>query len=342
MEYILKKAESFQEFPKDSKRFNVYIKTHIITQYLYSPDIQRELNINWTKDLKSKFDDRFLITGYYDFDRLHIADVDDKLYILNGQHRLNIICNDDKYKDITIEVRIFKCETMDEMNNLFLDVNGSKPCKIVESVSTQLDLNKIRKFLQYKYPMYIKPTNSPRRPHINLDTLVEHIEKSKLMEKYSADQIIEKIERKNSECYNSTPQQRQMWNWSEINFDKCKIKSPLHVFVLGLFKDYSWIYKLDDEIQINTRKNITKSLKQKVWNKRNYNILYGKCYVCDIDLNYDSFECGHITSVYHGGETHIDNLEPICRKCNSDMGTTNLENYKQNYRYQLNLITSPE
>ena len=40
-------------------------------------------------------------------------------------------------------------------------------------------------------------------------------------------------------------------------------------------------------------------------------------------------QCGHIKSVFYGGRTNIDNLEPICTKCNLDMGIKNLMDYKK-------------
>ena len=83
------------------------------------------------------------------------------------------------------------------------------------------------------------------------------------------------------------------------------------------------------------RINRNKHLRKRVWNKRNFDKLNGNCYTCNNLLEYDNFECGHIKSVHHGGDTKLDNLEPICRKCNNDMGTSNLEKYKQllNYTY---------
>ena len=56
--------------------------------------------------------------------------------------------------------------------------------------------------------------------------------------------------------------------------------------------------------------------------------LNGRCYVCQQILEYDNFECGHVNSVNNGGETVLNNLEPICRKCNNDMGIVNLEDYR--------------
>jgi 5-methylcytosine-specific restriction endonuclease McrA len=53
--------------------------------------------------------------------------------------------------------------------------------------------------------------------------------------------------------------------------------------------------------------------------------------VCRDTIEYDSFECGHVKSVFYGGENTLDNLEPIRGSCNKDMGTQNLLTYKENH-----------
>ena len=47
------------------------------------------------------------------------------------------------------------------------------------------------------------------------------------------------------------------------------------------------------------------------------------------ELIYDNFECGHVVARCLGGKNVVDNLEPVCKKCNSDMGTMNLEEYRK-------------
>jgi 5-methylcytosine-specific restriction endonuclease McrA len=39
-------------------------------------------------------------------------------------------------------------------------------------------------------------------------------------------------------------------------------------------------------------------------------------------------ECGHIIAHALGGNALLDNLMPVCKSCNRDMGTMNLEEYK--------------
>ena len=72
-----------------------------------------------------------------------------------------------------------------------------------------------------------------------------------------------------------------------------------------------------------------KKKRRQVWEKVNADTINGKCYVCDNNLDFEEFECGHILSIFYGGTTDIDNLQPICKICNTDMGTEHLEEYKK-------------
>lgn len=80
------------------------------------------------------------------------------------------------------------------------------------------------------------------------------------------------------------------------------------------------------------RPNIPKTLRMKVWEKRNGNNINGKCYCCDKTLSFVDVECGHVISVKDGGATNFDNLEPVCSACNRGMGTENLETFKNSLK----------
>jgi 5-methylcytosine-specific restriction endonuclease McrA len=59
--------------------------------------------------------------------------------------------------------------------------------------------------------------------------------------------------------------------------------------------------------------------------------------VCQIrDLREKDFVAGHIDAERGGGETSIDNLIPICNKCNSCMATRNMMDYcRETYKREL-------
>jgi hypothetical protein len=57
----------------------------------------------------------------------------------------------------------------------------------------------------------------------------------------------------------------------------------------------------------------------------------GKCYVCKRTIHMRDFDLGHNQAVAKGGKDMISNLRPICRTCNSSMGTMSIETFKAKY-----------
>lgn len=79
-------------------------------------------------------------------------------------------------------------------------------------------------------------------------------------------------------------------------------------------------------------------IRKQIWLKYNGDTIdNGKCFVCQEKLSYDLFECGHVIPESLGGPAIADNLRPICKKCNSDMGQMNLDLYVK----LGNLLTRP-
>jgi 5-methylcytosine-specific restriction endonuclease McrA len=61
----------------------------------------------------------------------------------------------------------------------------------------------------------------------------------------------------------------------------------------------------------------------------------GHCYVCNCEIDIEFFEVGHVVPACVGGGENVLNLEPVCRSCNSDMGSMHLEDYKKLCEQQL-------
>ena len=69
---------------------------------------------------------------------------------------------------------------------------------------------------------------------------------------------------------------------------------------------------------------ITKALREQVWisiNGKRYN---NKCYVrwCKNEIDVFNFQVGHNIPESKGGKTILENLKPICCRCNQSMGNT--------------------
>ena len=81
------------------------------------------------------------------------------------------------------------------------------------------------------------------------------------------------------------------------------------------------------------KKQIHESLKTSVWNKYiGQDKGTAPCWVCRFTpITQREFDTGHVIAEINGGATHIDNLRPICRKCNLSMGAQNMETFKERF-----------
>jgi 5-methylcytosine-specific restriction endonuclease McrA len=79
------------------------------------------------------------------------------------------------------------------------------------------------------------------------------------------------------------------------------------------------------------RRRVPRAVRDEVWRAYNGNKLDGRCYVCPQEIAYASFELAHDIPLSEGGTDAIENLRPICGKCNKAMGTMRLEDYRLKY-----------
>lgn len=49
-------------------------------------------------------------------------------------------------------------------------------------------------------------------------------------------------------------------------------------------------------------------------------VLNNQCQMCKVYLSDRLVECDHIIPITKGGTNHIDNLQPLCKPCNSSKG----------------------
>jgi 5-methylcytosine-specific restriction endonuclease McrA len=68
---------------------------------------------------------------------------------------------------------------------------------------------------------------------------------------------------------------------------------------------------------------IPKALREQVWIQHMGRLFEGQCRVtwCKNTINAFDFQCGHNVPESKGGKTSLDNLVPICCRCNNSMGS---------------------
>ncbi len=77
------------------------------------------------------------------------------------------------------------------------------------------------------------------------------------------------------------------------------------------------------------KKSIPKYIKTLVWNAHiGENVAQAHCLCCKVTtINMRHFDCGHVISEKNGGSLEVCNLRPICKHCNSAMGSTNMDDF---------------
>lgn len=70
------------------------------------------------------------------------------------------------------------------------------------------------------------------------------------------------------------------------------------------------------------KKPIRKALREQVWIQKAGKVFETKCSTpwCENLMNVFDFHCGHNIPESQGGPTNVDNLIPLCSRCNLSMG----------------------
>jgi 5-methylcytosine-specific restriction endonuclease McrA len=91
------------------------------------------------------------------------------------------------------------------------------------------------------------------------------------------------------------------------------------------------------------KEKIPLSVKHAVWDQSFGKCMDGICQCCKTTpIHSTNFDCGHIISEKNGGKVHLENLRPICRTCNSSMGTQNMDDYIVKYGFDKINATEPK
>jgi hypothetical protein len=182
-----------------------------------------------------------------------------------------------------------------------------------------------------------------RQPHINMSKLAAFISEKKILSRAgitSGKEFIDELKILNDFYAKTSNEKYKEWGIGDIEKIKTLINKKNHdkCLYLGIYNCLEWLTFMADHLAFNkpyedmnhisstAKVVVTTDLRKKVWG---IDSMRGICYVCSANIEYTGFECGHIIPRSLGGSTTLDNLKPICRGCNSDMGIMNLEDYRK-------------
>ena len=329
-----------------NKKYNLSITNSddILSRKLLTPECQRVLDKEHFSELLKYQKEYYIKYGEFFFTNpITLCKLDNKEYIIDGQHRLACIekLRDDKYPIFNIFLITINVDDQSELEEKYISINKNNPVQLFSDIKVyKVFYKKIEEYIKDNYEIYIKNTDNPRSPNINIKHLLQYLEDSKYAVKINYNYKLFIDEFKKLDIFYKKNTEILYMVFKENIHNKIKeLESKDNYTFLFLFTKFEWVdrimYVIENKIEykdishypINYRVKIKKLLRKEVWKKRN-NKINGKCYCCSKNIEYDDFECGHIQSVYFKGETTLSNLEPICSICNNNMGIQNLIHYK--------------
>ena len=331
-----------------SKSYVTFDTIDNIINYQLS-SIQRLLNsehVNYLVNDQIKEYDKY--KQYSILQTITCADYNNKRYVLDGQHRIKAFkeLKELNYPvNISIPIVVYNVNELNELYGYYERINKHHPINPLELEDKWMDVGKnFFNWFLAEYKLYIKNKNC-NCPHINLQDLMLYFNKFKIHNKLeNINDLINKIKELNTYLLNNYEKivKSQIQSDYVKRLEVCVKKNMMKPCFLGIWRQYEWVelclYSLENNLSFNdinlshfcvSRPKIPKKTKNDVWNKRNKNNLEGKCFCCNEILHYDNMECGHIIPFCKGGDINIENLEPICKNCNRDMGIVNLFEYKK-------------
>lgn len=279
-------------------------------------------------------------------------------YILDGQHRVAAFSDLENrgynLNDVVVPIVKYNVNNIDDVNDYFFKINKHSPIRPIgnlvafEKILSQLIYDNFKHYFKYK-----EQGSKCNCPYISINEFTENLNARNIADK------LQKCNKGVRDLWNSILEvntfldsisNNQLDATMNKKFEDCKKKAVKEGCIpcyLGVFRQFQWldlaIYSLINEKKISTfgakyytdimrtkrRRDIPFNLRIQIWKKLNINVSdNGFCYTCNKTLLYSDMECGHIIAYALGGSITYDNLMPVCKSCNRDMGEMHLEEYK--------------
>lgn len=286
---------------------------------------------------------------------ISICDLNGKKMIIDGQHRAECFKQllKNNHPDYCIHTPIYTCKSMEDVDKLFKYLNSYLPMPHAYICDAKSLTGPLLTYLKSTYPSYMRDTVKCQRPNISIKTLNDYISSTDWAQRLlnigiTSNELIDAVKLLNNQLLETKVDDFNRLSSCQMKSlsmnDTKKIKKGEAKLGLGIFRRFEWLTIIEgylsgyiDFINVDfiwknfdqNRRILNSELKSHVWERRNGKFKDGQCYVCDEKLSYSDFECGHVVPFCLGGTTDLDNLEPICTKCNRKMGICNLLDYKK-------------
>jgi hypothetical protein len=297
-------------------------------------DLQRDINESHCIALQQFYLSKDNRTRLVQYTPVFIGIYNGARYLLDGQHRYTALraLRDIIQPDDLIEVRQFTCDTKEEMEYHFRNINSSNP---LPSYFVTMDIEKdikeaLRTHIKSTYADFVKNTEKPHSPNFNLDRVIGRFDMDAIRNWFAVrnlpvtvEGVIDRFKWGNQACVVYLRANKEK---TDVEKGYLAMMSRENKVCLGFNINWFEVMFYDSEPKMIKRQVVPMSLRSMLW--RQHREKYGRvcCCACDkpIEDTTDG-ECGHKRSVVNGGKTVIENLVPICATCNKSCGTKDLD-----------------
>lgn len=326
--------------------FQQIVETNNITIPHFQRDIQedkvQQIVQKYIEDHKTR-QNYFIKHGY----TICLCKIGKRLYLIDGQHRYQAlkIVYASGYKD-NVLIRIQICETIDEMKQDFalLNINSNIPIVYTyfEDEFVQELMLSLKTQLKNQFSSCFSRSQSKTCNRMHIDEFMGLFDLEHIKQLYLENNKINLLEQ--LEIINEVVKMLLYENDQSVQKYVTKTDLPIvqeYGFYLSL-KNINWINhflctkeSIHIDLLANTKKykkqKIPKTLREVVIHNHFGESFIATCFVCNLELNRNNAQIGHIEPEVEGGAMVESNLRCICKCCNSSMGTQNMLIFKSTY-----------
>lgn len=285
---------------------------------------------------------------------IKVDDDDDvEFYLLDGQHRMHSAYDIYKNHNTNNQMKCTFVELEDnhEMEELFVIVNDDSKKNNYFCKSDKFErklINNFKEIIKNKYKDCYR-NKSRKDSHImSVSEFIENIVDNEIFKDFEVlpniDFFITKLEKCHNEYFNKLnylelkdhpdafyPEEQQIIknNKNCMFFKNNNFREAFSDFLSEKIMNVKHNYK-------KMRESITSKFKKDVWKKHYDSAKIGKCPVvlCKNTMSQKDFMCGYLQSFKNGGCISLDNIKPICEKCNKEMNGMNWIDYEKCRLYE--------
>lgn len=324
------------------KKYNIYIPFSFLQNNIKPiiPISQRSKDSSRVDSFVEFLEDEYKKTKVIsDLNNLHICLLNNRFYLIDGQHRYTALTlffeknKKLKKEDYYLMPSIYFVEDKKEMkmitsriNNIFV---SEEYLVLDEDDNDDYDIDTIKTHIELKikelYGVYISESTQCRIPRFHLSHFKDFIFDK--YPKWNAIKILDEIEKLNNQ-YGQEYQQHNVPYYNTVQ--ELAIKKKVAPFYLS--KIINEHHNNINPKNSHKRIKVSAAMRSSLWNKYyGDETNKGECILCKCELKMSQYHVSHIQSLKENGTYNQDNLTIMCSKCNTSIGSKNLNDYLQEY-----------